>query len=78
MQNEVDILVLFCCFQPTDRDRWDQVFSVNGERYFPGPVNGGGKVPQPVGRTPIRPKWEQYFGRPASVCFCSNLDSNCA
>jgi len=30
---------------------WDQVYSVNGETDFPGPVNGGGKVPQPVGRT---------------------------
>ncbi|ROI47827.1 hypothetical protein DPX16_16250 [Anabarilius grahami] len=51
--------------KPRDRDRWDQVNSVNGERYFPGPVNGGGKVPQPVGRTPVRPKWEQNFGHPA-------------
>lgn len=54
------------CFQPSERDRWDQVNSVNGERHFP----GRGKVPQPVGRTPLRPRWEQNFGRPAFVRFC--------
>ncbi|KAK7165986.1 hypothetical protein R3I93_005926 [Phoxinus phoxinus] len=62
------LVVLSCVVvaaQPSDRDRWDQVNTVDGERYFPGPVNGGGKVPQPVGRTPIRPRWEQNFGRPA-------------
>lgn len=51
---------------------------MNGERYFPGPVNGGGKVPQPVGRTAVRPRWEQNFGHPAFVSFGSSLDSKCA
>ncbi|XP_077103061.1 uncharacterized protein LOC143754014 [Siphateles boraxobius] len=62
------LVVLSCVVvaaQPRDRDGWDQVYSVNGERYFPGSVNEGGKVPQPVGRTPNRPRWEKYFGRPA-------------
>ncbi|CAM4480775.1 unnamed protein product [Leuciscus chuanchicus] len=58
------LVVLSCVVvaaQPSERDRWDQVNSVNGERHFPEPVNGGG----PVGRTPLRPRWEQNFGRPA-------------
>ncbi|XP_050977378.1 uncharacterized protein LOC127172206 isoform X2 [Labeo rohita] len=46
-----------------DRDHWDQVSPVNGEKYFSGP-DGGVKVPQTGGRTPVRPRWEQNFGRP--------------
>ncbi|RXN20050.1 basic salivary proline-rich 3-like protein [Labeo rohita] len=49
--------------QSNDRDHWDQVSPVNGEKYFSGP-DGGVKVPQTGGRTPVRPRWEQNFGRP--------------
>ncbi|KAL1282017.1 hypothetical protein QQF64_000820 [Cirrhinus molitorella] len=59
----VALLCVVVVAQPNDRDHWDQVSPVNGEKYFSGP-DGGVKVPQPGGRIPIRPRWEQNFGRP--------------